>query len=489
MSNSVNIDIAKGAAWMVALRLSIKGLGIISTIILARILTPDDFGLIALASSIYAMIELVREFGFDTALIQNQKAGKNQYNSAWTMQIIFSLFASILLIACSSATADFYHDHRLESVLKVMAIIILVNGFTNIGIVDFRKNMTFSKEFNYQLVIKLSGFCVTLPLAWYWESYWALLMGTLSGNVMSLILSFKMSVYRPKITLIAWRELMGFSGWLFFNNILYFINHHSQNFILGKVGGTSSVGTFSIASEIATLTTAEIVAPINRAAYPGYSKISHDIIKLKESYLKVLSNIILIAIPSAIGIAAISSMFVPILLGKQWLDAIPVIQIIAIASILSSINTNSGYVYLVLKKQRITTYITLARLVIFIPLLILLAKAHGTLGAAWAMLLTSCITFPINQILLKKQLNIKWGDLFNILYRPLFSALIMGGVVFQFASLFQTNGANVFHLLFGVTLGGIVFIGALTLLWLLKGRPESVESDYFKLIRNKILMS
>jgi O-antigen/teichoic acid export membrane protein len=486
MSENINKSIAKGAVWMVALRLSIKGLGIISTIILARLLTPDDFGLIALASSIYAMIELIREFGFDTALIQNQKAGKKQYDSAWTMQVIFSLLASVLILVSSSYAASFYNDQRLESVLQVMAIIILVNGFTNIGIVDFRKNMTFSREFNYQLMIKLSGFCVTLPLAWYWQSYWALLMGTLSGNIMSLILSYKMSKYRPKFTLIAWREIMGFSGWLFFNNILFFINHHSQNFVLGKVGGTSSVGTFSIAAEIATLTTAEIVAPINRAAYPGYSKLAHNKEELKESYLKVLSNIILIAVPSAIGIAIISPIFVPVLLGEQWLKTIPVIQIIAIASILSSINTNSAYIYLVLKKQKITTYIMLVRLVIFIPMLTFLATEYGVIGAAFAMLLTSCITLPINQIMLKKQLDINWGDLFRILYRPFISSVIMGFIVYQFTLLFNFTEVNLLHLIAGVLLGGGSFITVLLFLWRVSGRPESVESDYILLIKNRM---
>ena len=94
MSAEVNASIAKGAIWMVALRFCVKGISIISIMILARLLSPEDFGLMALASSIYIMVELIRAFGFSTALIQKQDAERAHYDTAWTMQIIFALLSS-----------------------------------------------------------------------------------------------------------------------------------------------------------------------------------------------------------------------------------------------------------------------------------------------------------------------------------------------------------------------------------------------------------
>lgn len=463
---------------MVLLRFCIKGIATVSTMILARLLMPEDFGLMALASSIYAMIELIRAFGFDTALIQNQKAGRDHYDTAWTMQVIFSLLASSALITVSDIAASYYSDPRLAGVLRMMAFIIMLNGFNNIGVVEFRKKLTFNKEFLYQILIKLSGFCVTIPLAWYWRSYWALLMGMLSGTIASLLLGYIMQNYRPRLTLIAWRDLLKFSSWLFLNNILYFLNQHTQNFILAKFGGSGALGLLSVANEVATITTTEIVASINRAAYPGYSKFGDDKEKLKESYLGVLSYIILIALPSAIGIAAIAPIFVPVLLGEKWLNAVPIIQVIALASAMTALNTNSAYIYLVLAKQKITTILMFFWLALFIPLLIRWVPSMGALGTAYAMLVSSAIMFPVNQFLIKRQLNVSWSNFNSIIYRPLFSSIIMGFAVHRLVVSFGLQVLNmegICWLLFSVLSGVVCFVIAILMLWMLAGRPDGPE--------------
>tara|TARA_R110001599_G_scaffold310954_1_gene518197 strand:+ start:6318 stop:7787 length:1470 start_codon:yes stop_codon:yes gene_type:complete len=483
MTQSVNASIAKGAVWMLALRFCVKGISIVSIMILARLLTPEDFGLMALATSVYALVELFRAFGFSTALIQKQNASRAHYDSAWTMQVIFSVFASALLFVAASVAADYYGDSRLNGILQVMALIILINGFKNIGIVQFKKRMTFNKEFKYQLLIKISGFCVTIPLAWYLQTYWALLAGMFMGNFSSLILSYVMQNYRPKLCLTEWRELLGFSSWLLLNNVLFFINNHSQNFILGKVSGSNVLGLYSISNEVATMTTNEIVAPINAAAYPGYAKIAHDKEQLKQSYLKVLSSIVLIAVPSAIGIAAIAPLFVPVLLGDKWLEAIPVIQIIALGSIMTSISTNSGYVYLALGKQKITTFIMCFRVSIFLPLLYYLTVSYGVIGAAYSTLLASLVLFPITQTILKKQLGIKWSELTSVLFKPIISAIFM---VLAILPILEVPMNQLALMLFAIVLGGAVFLVSMYILWFFMGKKECIEKTMLINIKHRI---
>ncbi|MDX2367601.1 MAG: lipopolysaccharide biosynthesis protein [Colwellia sp.] len=483
MTTGVNASIAKGAIWMVALRFCVKGISIISIMILARLLTPEDFGLMALASSIYIMVELIRAFGFSTALIQKQDAERAHYDTAWTMQIIFALLSSSILYGVSDIAADYYSDDRLIAILEVLSVIIVINGFNNIGVVEFRKQMTFNREFKYQLLIKLSGFFVTIPLAWYLQSYWALLMGMLSGKIVSLILSYAMQNYRPKITLVEWRSLLGFSSWLLINNILFFINNYSHNFILGKLSGANVLGLYSISNEVATMTTNEIVAPINSAALPGYAKIAHDKEKLKESYLKVLSSIIIIAVPSAVGIAAIAPIFVPVLLGEKWVEAIPVIQLIALGSIMTSMNTNSGYIYLALAKQKITTALMCFRLVIFLPLLYYFALEKGAVGAAFSTLVVASVMFPINLLVIKRQLKMKWGDFLAIMYRPLLASFFMGTSVQAFV--YSINDIGLISLLLGVTIGVITFLLGLLLLWCMTSKKEGIELSIFNKFKKR----
>jgi len=489
MTTGVNASIAKGAIWMVGLRFCIKGISLISIVILARLLAPEDFGLMALASSIYAMVELIRAFGFSTALIQKQDANRAHYDTAWTMQLLFALLSGTLLLAVSGSAANYYGDNRLESILQIIALMIFISGFNNIGVVEFRKKMTFNREFKYQLLTKLSGFCVTIPLAWHLQSYWALIMGMLAGKITSLILSYVMQNYRPKLCLTGWRELLGFSSWLLFNNVLFFINNHSQNFILGKLSGANVLGLYSISNEVATMTTNEIVAPINAAAYPGYSKIAHNKEELKKSYLKVLSSIILIALPSAVGIAAIAPIFVPVLLGDKWFEAIPVIQLIALGSILTSINTNSGYVYLALAKQKITTMLLCLRTTVFLPLLILLSSSYGAKGAAFAVLITTIFIFPISQLILRRQIGFLWSELFSIIYRPLIASIFMAYITNSFSNFAIGRGGDTpsaLNLVVGLILGVTSFLLIIGFLWRITGCKEGAETWIVRKVNNRI---
>jgi len=207
---------------------------------------------------------------------------------------------------------------------------------------------------------------------------------------------------------------------------------------------------------------------------------------LKQSYLKVLSSIILIALPSAVGIAAIAPLFVPVLLGDQWLEAIPVIQLIALGSIMTSMNTNSGYVYLALAKQKITTALMSFRVLIFLPMLYYFSLENGAIGAAFSTLVVASVMFPINLLVIKKQLKIKWNDFFTIMYRPLLASLFMGISVQFFV--FSVNDTGLVSLLIGLTMGVITFSLCLLLLCSVAREKEGIELSIFNKLKNRFLI-
>ena len=488
-NNNINKSIAKGAIWMLLMRLCIKGIAVISTLILVRLLVPEDFGIMVMATSVIALVDLIRAFGFDTVLIQKQDAQHSHYDTAWTMQVIFALIASGILVILSGPAANYYEDIRLVNVLHALAINIMLNGFTNIGVVEFRKQLNFNREFNYNVLIKLSGFCTTIPLAWYWHSYWALLVGILSGNIMSLILSYSMQPYRPRISLKEWRELLGFSSWLLFNNVLLFLSQHAQNFILGKLSTSSEVGLLAVSNEISTITSAEIVASINRGAYPGYSKVADEKEKLKASFIVVFSNIILIALPCAIGIAAIAPLFVPVLLGVGWGAATEIIQISALTSAMIAFSNSTHYIYLAQARQKIISVLTVTGLLIFIPLLWVFVPQYGALGVVYSLLLSTLFMFPTTLYVLTKQISLRWRELLSISYRPIISAVIMGIFIEKIVFLIgeqQSNIIGVIYLLGIIALGGLVYATVLLIIWQIAGKPLSAEKYAIDLIQRKL---
>ncbi len=486
---SINQQIATGAIWMVGARFAVKGISLVSIMILARLLTPEDFGIIALASSIYAMIELMRAMGFDTVLIQKQNVGREYYDTAWTLQIIFSTFASLIMVLISEPVANYYGDLRLTPVLWLMAGMTFLNGLTNIGVVEFRKKMDFNKEFLFQVLVKLSGFLVTVPLAFYWKSYWAMLMGMLSTRFVSVCLSYYMQSFRPRPSLSKHEDVLGFSSWLFMNNILVYINQNGQNFIVAKLLGGQSLGVLSVSSELSNMTSDEIIAPINRAAYPGFAKVSNDKILLKKTYLSILPYIALLAALAGFSISALAPVLVKALLGDKWLEGVPIIEIISLASLFMALNTNSGSVFLAVGRPKILTYLMTVRLLLILPLLFYLIPQFGLMGVAYTFALGAFLLFPLSQYIAARIVGFSFRELITGIYRPIISGFIML-LLFRFTGLstylFDLSDYALINLIVSGICSSAIFVFFIVFFWNIAKRPVGAETLLLDTVRKKL---
>ncbi len=171
---------AKGAAWMVSMRIAIHSVGLVSMVILARLLVPEDFGLVALATMLVAALSTLSAFNFDVFLIQNQNAGRRHYDTAWTLSIVSNAVIAGGIILFATAASAFLEEPRLETIFYWFALATLVEGFANIGVVNFRKDLQFHKDSAYMLSPKLGTFAVTVRLAFLWRDYRAPVAGIMA---------------------------------------------------------------------------------------------------------------------------------------------------------------------------------------------------------------------------------------------------------------------------------------------------------------------
>ena len=493
---SINKKMAKGAAWMVTLKIVERSLGLISTVILARLLIPNDFGLIAMAMSIFAIIELMSAFGFDTALIQNQDARRTHYDTAWTLNVLFGLFSALVLASLAAPAAGFYNEPRLINIIYLLAIGAFIQGFENIGTVFFRKEMEFNKEFKFIISKKIIAFCVTVPLAIILKSYWALVIGMLAFRVSGVFFSYAFHPYRPKFSLAEWRQLFNFSKWLLITNLLNFLRIRSANFTIGRFSGANALGLYSIAQEISELPTTEMVMLINRGIFPGYAKLSKDINDLRDGFLNVISVIYLIALPAGAGVAATAELFVPVLLGNKWLDTIPLIQILAFYGVTISVQINSPLVYYALNKPKISTYIAALYIMVLLPLLIWLTSIASAIGAAWAYLITALVFLPINYSILFIHLQLVSTDFIAKIWRPVFASIFMYLVVNYYTQSTQyliTHIGYAVQMMLAILLGIITYIVILLGLWILSHKPDGAEKivlhKFIPIIKSKFKIS
>lgn len=475
MSN-VNKKMAVGAVWMVLFKLVERSIGLVSTVILARVLMPADFGLVAMATSIIAVLELLGAFNFDVALIQNANAERRHYDTAWTFNVLFGLTCAALLFAISSPMAAFYNESRLQPVMCWLALTTLIGGFENIGVVAFRKNMQFDKEFRFLLAKKLIAFSVTVTLALLLRSYWALVAGMLTSRIAGVSISYLSQPYRPKLSLAARGELFHFSSWLMLTNILSFLVHRSSDFIVGKMVGPRGLGLYNLAYEISNLPTTELVAPINRAVFPGYARLASDLEALKKSFVEVAGMIAVFAVPAGVGLAAVAQPLVAVMLGDKWVDAVPMIQILAFYGVIGALQSNTGPVYMSQGKPRLLTLTSAIHVAILMPLMVWGLNSAGVLGAAWAYLASAMIHMPINLLIVAKQLKMRMREYVGAILRPLMAASLMYGMVYLLeAYLLQAEVAAWLRLLAEVLAGAVAFTCSLLAAWAVAGFPAGAE--------------
>jgi len=475
----VSRKMVHGAVWMIVARVLDRLIGLASTVILVRILVPADFGLLAMATSIIAMLALLGDFSFDLALIQNPKAERRHYDTVWTLNLLFSIIYALMLVLLAQPAAHFYHEPRLAAGMEWLALGTLLGGFTNVGIVAFRKEMRFDKEFTFLLSKRLAGFIVTVVLALLWRDYWALVGGTLTVMIVGVALSFLLQSYRPRFSLEARTELFRFSRWLFANNTLGFLYHRAADFILAKGVGSEGLGYYSVAYEISNLPSSELVAPANRAVFPGYAKVSTHAGGLRQGFINVISVLALLAIPAAVGLACIADPIVNVFLGPKWLSTIPLIQVLAINGVLTAILSCSGYVYVAIGKPRNVTLLLAAHVSLAVPMIAWGASYAGIGAVAWALLCASLLVFPLNYLLLSAALKVTAADLLKVLWRPTVGAAVMAALIIWANRLggFQIDIAGeISGLLVLVIYGAVAYGIVIAVLWRLSSSPAGAEA-------------
>ena len=483
-NNHTQNKVYSGSVFMLITRLSIKSIGLISSIFLARLLTPEDFGIVAITIAIYAFIELFGALALGTALIQQKDNTPDDYNSAWTFNVLFGFAAAICLALIAPLVASYYADPRLQNVLYVLAFVSLLSGFHNIGVINFQRDLNFRKELQLQLVPKVISFVITLSLAFILRNYWALVLGVLCNQLVVTTYSFIMHSHRPQICFTSFNKLFKFSRWLLLNNVVHFINDKVSQLIVGEALSPSALGYLSLGKEIGQLPASHIALPISKATFPVYSRFQDDPPELRKAYLNTVALTASLTIPSSIGIAMVAPLLVSVLLGEQWITMIPLLQLLALANMFFSITSNNSYIYLASGKPHISFYINLSRLAVFFALFVPLLNYNGLIGIGQARLGSTLIMLLVIQAIVIRFLNLPAMALLRVFIRPCIAGLVMALTVWAV----QTTSSlpiPLLQLLLEV-LAGVISYSLCTLgIWHLQGYPEGFEHNIFSRLRLK----
>jgi O-antigen/teichoic acid export membrane protein len=476
--SSLTQKVTRGTAWTLSFRLVDRVIGFASTLVLVRVLSPEDFGIVAMAMTLITFLEILTLTEFSSAIIQHPSPSRDYYDSAFTLSLVLGAASTIAMLLLAQPIATFFREPRLAPVVMTLSVLPLLDGMFNMGCVDFRKYMQFQKDFIYMTGRKLGGLIVVIPLAFVFKSYWALVGGMIAGRFVGMLLSYFLHPFRPRLSVGSAGPLFRFSRWVILNNGLSFMSTRGAHLIIGRMASASALGTYTVAYEMASLPTTELAAPINRVVFPAYSKLSHEASALRHGFLRVLSLIALVAIPAGLGMAAVAHLFVPVVLGSKWAAATPVIEILAVAGAIYVVQANIESLYFSLGRPRFKALITFLEACLFLPLAYFLLGRYGLQGVAYAFLTTVCISVPVNFVLATRMIGLPLPNVLAAIWRPIVAGATMASVVvyaFPASKVSSSTLDNALLLAGAVIVGIVVYAMAEIALWLLAQRPEGAE--------------
>lgn len=470
--------IARGAAWMVAMRWLMRAIGLINTVILARVLTPDDFGIVAMSAVVVELLMMLGDTNVDIALIRDPKIRREIYDSAWTIQVIFGLAVAALVVAATPVLVDYYGDPRIAIVMYILALRPAIVGFENVGVVEFRKDLDFAKEFRYWIFRRLSLFVFGLILALTLRNYLALAIAAPASALVAVLFSFTMSTYRPKLCFSHIGTVWGASRWMILQNTSQSALERADEFVIGGVATPTAVGNYYIAGQVAPMPTREIAWPLERALMPTYAKIADNGEELRRTVISVTGVMAIVCFSTGVGIMSVAHDFVATVFGEKWLPAVPFFEWLAIFGVFSGLGRPLMPLFYALHHERRYALLTLAQVALTLPLLFYAAYRLDLVAVAAARTLVSVGFFAVFLFVATRISTVTLSDFLRTLWRPAIASAAMafvvkalhdGTIAWPIVSLFRDG-----------VIGAIAFAVALIALWVIAGRPDSAEALVLK---------
>ncbi|MGH6876650.1 MAG: lipopolysaccharide biosynthesis protein [Rhizomicrobium sp.] len=470
----------RGSAWMVGLRWAVRLTGVVSTVIMARLLTPADFGVVAIAMIFVGLFEMLSQTGQALAIIRHESPTREHYDSAWTISVLFGFAIALAIIILAPLTKYYFHDPRSIVVMQCLALRPAVGGVENIGIVDFRRELRFDRVFVYSFSGKLFAFCVTIGLGIVLRSYWALVAGIIGGQLCKTVVSYIIHPYRPRLS---FREVAGiwsFSIWTFVRAIGNYFSGQVDHIAVGGIAGAPSMGRYSVAADVASSPSYEINEPMVTVLYPVMARLQNRPEQLRQLYLRTLGWSAVICTSAAVGVSLVAPEMVRLVLGHQWLDVIPLVPWLALAAGLNGLRSGAYTILDAIGLPRLGARLTWFRVIMLgLAVFPVAYITHDLVAIAMTQLIAMAIFIPGLFLTVGRRIGVSPQDYGRALWRPFAAAAFMAVVVTSANRLVPLAGDV--KLAFDVATGAAAYSFAIVTLWLASGRPPSPEKDLVSL--------
>ena len=476
-----------GAGWIIGWRMTTRLLGLLSTLVLVRLLAPQDFGLVALAAGFWQAIDAMSSLGVEEALVRERAPDRALYDTGFTINALRGVATAAIILAGAWPFAWFFSEPRLAPVLLALSFSAFLNGLENIAIVDFRRQMDFRKEFVLAVFPRFASIGVTILVAVLLHSHWALVAGILLSVTLRILGGYIVHPYRPRFSLSRWSVISGFSFWSWAVSVAILLRDRIDVFVIGRMLGLEPVGIYSVASEISALPTSELVAPLGRACFSAFAAARHSGDDVSATYLRLLGSAALLGVPAGVGISLMAGPIVHLAFGDRWLAATSLIQLLGCTLTVSLLGTMSASFLNAHALLRQQVRVQLAAIAARLAAMVALTAVYGLMGAAVGASLAMVLENLWYTGLVLHRLGKGWAQAVGQIWRPVLSAsgmaILLSASGLGWTPVSGDFGSVLTALAAGVAGGAAIYTALIVLLWQLSGRPDGAERDALSALR------
>lgn len=448
-----------GVKWSSVSQISRQGLQLITTIILARLLSPSDFGLMAMVMVVIGFVSLFKDLGTSAAIIQQKSLSEELLSSIFLVNVTFAFLAMAILFLLSPLVANFYREPRVMSLLRVISLTFFISGLSILQQAVLERDLAFNKLAKLEIIATLSGSIVGIGSAILGYGVWSLVYQSLAVAMVTTILLWCFSTWRPKM-IFHWIEVKSVSSYslnLTGFNIFNYFARNADYLLIGRFLGAQNLGYYTLAYNIMLYPLQNISGVIGRVMFPVFSQIQNDDALFRSAYLKVASAIALITFPMMLGLMALSKQLVLTVFGSQWVPVILLLMILAPVGLVQSIGTTVGTIYQAKgRTDWMFRWGIAAGILVMVAFVI--GMQWGIVGVAAAYAVASLLlVYPAFAIPFRL-INLRVRDLGTVLWRPFLSSLFMLVVVLLLKAALPADLSSGFSLGILIPTGVIAYI-------------------------------
>ncbi len=395
------------------------GLSIIVKLILARLLLPEDFGIIGFAIVFIGMIRVLSNMGMTAALIQRKDGDLEpiDYDTAFWAGIAWGLFLAVIMtFAVTPIAANFFNEPLLRTIIPVLSINFILRPLTTVHIVNITREMDFKRIVLPKNISKIAAAIIAIVMALTGFGVWSLVFQRVLTNLFVTVIYMIVNPWKPRLRYshASFKKIFSFGIYTTGTQVFNYLTQNIDYLLIGKMLGAQSLGVYSLAYNFTYVVRGQIMNVVNKVFYPTYSKIQDDLLTIKRYYFKVIKYNCIVIYPLMIGLILLAEPFVLIGLGEKWSEAIIPLQLMAGAGLVHLLTSSNTTLLRGIGKPRLEMIMSIIKtLGVTVPFIVLGVIYYGVNGAAAGLLAAKIVIFFINNITLRKVAGINFLEILD----------------------------------------------------------------------------